>query len=195
MARSSQQASDLLSNAYAGEINWQPAAEMFAAAKRTGCVSFVYFIQEQQEDEEEVGPLKIGTALNPIKRLRALQTGNPRRLWIERLLIGDRKLERFLHESFQAYAITDGRNRSSVYNAVYQMETEWFKADTTDWLLGVAERMAALQLTSIESIPENRTVQGIGQVASEMLKSFPKRGHDDLVLLAVGAGSVRRRLR
>jgi hypothetical protein len=60
----------------------------------------VYFVQA-----DSGGPVKIGTGRTPgiPQRLAALQTGNPYRLVVRRLVAGDDRLERRLHDFFQSY--------------------------------------------------------------------------------------------
>ena len=60
----------------------------------------VYFIQP-----DAGGPVKIGTGRTSgiPQRLGALQTGNPYRLVVRRLVAGDERLERRLHDHFQSY--------------------------------------------------------------------------------------------
>lgn len=70
---------------------------------------YVYFIQA-----ETGGPIKIGYASNPQKRLGYLQNGNPARLAIIGLVLAQPSVERFYHERFAA-----GRIRG-----------EWFDPDT-----------------------------------------------------------------
>jgi hypothetical protein len=73
---------------------------------RTG---YVYFIQEVGG-----GPVKIGFALTPTDRLRALQTGNPRKLRIVRTVRCEfRAYERHLHR----------------YYAPFHLAREWFKPE------------------------------------------------------------------
>lgn len=67
---------------------------------------FVYFIQAGED-----GPIKIGVATEPFKRLAELQTGNPARLRIVAIVEGDTGMERALHDRF----------------AEHRLEGEWFK--------------------------------------------------------------------
>lgn len=55
------------------ELDWDRTPRIFEVARGINNVSFVYFIGERDN-----GPLKIGKAVDPINRLRAMQTGNPR---------------------------------------------------------------------------------------------------------------------
>jgi hypothetical protein len=53
---------------------------------------FVYFIRATSG-----GPIKIGTAENPVKRLAELQCGNPETLEIQQVLLGGRDIEKTWH--------------------------------------------------------------------------------------------------
>jgi hypothetical protein len=70
---------------------------------------WVYFIQSGPR-----GAIKIGTAGNPKKRVKALQIGNPARLALMATVPGGLELERELHARFARGHIAD----------------EWFAADT-----------------------------------------------------------------
>ena len=61
---------------------------------------FVYFIQAG-----DTGPVKIGLAGDPERRVRELQTGNHRDLVIRHIVPGDRHVERQLHHRFRAARI------------------------------------------------------------------------------------------
>lgn len=58
--------------------------------------SYVYFIQDGRK-----GAVKIGMTVDPEKRLRDLQTGNPRTLRIRHVIPGDRSTEKALHARFE----------------------------------------------------------------------------------------------
>ena len=62
----------------------------------------VYFVQA-----DAGGPVKIGTGRTSgiRQRLSSLQTGNPYRLVVRRLVSGDERLERTLHTHFQSYRL------------------------------------------------------------------------------------------
>jgi len=62
---------------------------------------FVYFIQSGDQ-----GPLKIGWAMQPSKRLKELQTGNPQKLRLLSTLAGSLRDEGAWHEWFKAHRIT-----------------------------------------------------------------------------------------
>jgi hypothetical protein len=84
-------------------------------------MSYVYFVQVGDD-----GPIKIGTAMRPQKRLMGLQGANPKKLHLRAFIQGGRREERVLHDRF-----ADGRIRG-----------EWFRADTPG-LAEVIERAAA----------------------------------------------------
>lgn len=62
---------------------------------------YVYFVQE-----EGGGPIKIGWATNPSKRLSGMQSGNPRRLRLIGAIAGERNLEGKLHTKFAKFRQT-----------------------------------------------------------------------------------------
>lgn len=75
--------------------------------KRGGGETFLYFVQA-----ENGGPIKIGLALDPEKRLAQLQTGHPERLVLCEVVWVTRSFERRLHTLF----------------AAYRLHGEWFRA-------------------------------------------------------------------
>jgi hypothetical protein len=58
--------------------------------------SFIYFIQHGEN-----GPVKIGLSIEPVKRIRKLQTGNPRDLFLRHVVPGDLSVEQQLHDRFE----------------------------------------------------------------------------------------------
>lgn len=61
----------------------------------------IYFVQEGED-----GPIKIGMAADPAGRLGSMQTGNPRMLYVRRVLAhGGRIDEERFHQMFAAYRI------------------------------------------------------------------------------------------
>lgn len=68
----------------------------------------VYFIQAGDN-----GPIKIGIARNPRKRLRQLQTANPERLRLLGTIDGDLEVERRIHSELEDWRLAG----------------EWFRAD------------------------------------------------------------------
>lgn len=63
--------------------------------------SFVYVIQG-----EIATPIKVGTAKDPRKRLKELQTGNPQRLNLLYVVPGNRQLENSFHQRLKAARVT-----------------------------------------------------------------------------------------
>jgi hypothetical protein len=61
----------------------------------TAKIGMVYFVRDDTN-----GRIKIGTSLNPLDRLRELQTGSSFRLRLMAMTGGGRKSERHLHETF-----------------------------------------------------------------------------------------------
>jgi hypothetical protein len=61
---------------------------------------WVYFVQSCSG-----GPVKIGTATNPQKRLRQLQTANPDELYLRLAVPGGGAVEASLHEHFSEYRV------------------------------------------------------------------------------------------
>jgi len=61
------------------------------------------------------GPIKIGTSTNPPKRMKSLQSGNPKKLNIIMLFEGGRSLENKIHKD-----LSNDRNRN-------RKDGEWFE--------------------------------------------------------------------
>lgn len=103
-------------------------------------VQFVYFIKEFERDfygeydlsEPPSGPIKIGLARNPVKRLRGMQTGNSRHLAIICLLVGTRETEQLLHREWK-----DAHLRG-----------EWFGCGYEHVIAELASRMSAFQVAA-----------------------------------------------
>lgn len=100
--------------------------------------SYVYLVGEEDE-----GCVKIGVAKDPIDRLRGMQTGNPRRLKIERLLLGDMEMEKLLHEMWEPFAVVCAANRGKVDRAPL---TEWFNPGIREKLMPIIAEATALQM-------------------------------------------------
>jgi hypothetical protein len=60
----------------------------------------VYFVINKQMTR-----LKIGTSINPAKRLRSIQTGNADSLVIYGTILGDRHFEKQLHDEFAQHRL------------------------------------------------------------------------------------------
>jgi len=132
-----------LDKAKAYEIhNWQRVAPLFTAARTIANASFVYFI-----GEEDNGPLKIGTAKCPVARLRAMQTGNSRRLRIEHVLMGDRSIEKLLHELWEPFAIlSESSKRRVAAPGGKSPGTEWFRPEIREHLYPILDTAVEKQL-------------------------------------------------
>jgi hypothetical protein len=164
------------------EIVWAQVAPLFEAARGYGQMSYVYVIGEED------GPLKIGTAKDPIARLRGLQTGNPRRLRVEYVLVGDAHIEKLLHEMWESFAIFSSRHTG---NSDAAPGTEWFKPEIREKLLPIVKTAITAQI--------DRLAQG-GNITSAEMETIIREAHgahdfvahkrDEVVLLAQGAGYV-----
>jgi hypothetical protein len=122
------------------EVIWQNVAPLFNAARILGNAEYVYFIGEPDD-----GALKIGHSKDPIGRLRSMQTGNPRRLRIEHVLVGAPALEKLLHEIWRDHAIVSTRQVGKVDAPP---GTEWFdpavRAELEPILRTAAQKQADL---------------------------------------------------
>src|SRR5262245_40857180 len=113
---------------------------MPGVVRRTGALMGIYFIREDDQ-----GPIKIGMAKDPERRLRVLQTGNHKRLRMIAIVPGGRSEEAALHRRFQDLRIE---------------KTEWFQP--VERLLGFVEglRYAAelLRAPSARGCPPGESV-------------------------------------
>lgn len=66
---------------------------------------YVYLLGELNNAAEPTEWVKIGHATDPVRRIRSLQTGNPRPLQYEALILGDKRTERLLHKHFAGVAV------------------------------------------------------------------------------------------
>ena len=82
---------------------------VIARAKKDGGSGFVYFVQGRKG-----GPVKIGYAVDPQRRLGNMSTGSPVPLKLLAAIPGDRNLEADLHRFF----------------GVGRLHGEWFRAKT-----------------------------------------------------------------
>ncbi len=121
--------------------------------------SFVYVIGPPGS-----GRVKIGTSLNPQKRLKELQTGNPDRLEVLWAAPGGRDLESALHRTFSAYRI----------------EGEWFDFGTIE-PVGAIPRAVHSYLN-----PKPR-----GQAAAALPPRGPQAERSDVITPERLAGIVR----
>lgn len=174
-----------LDKAHARELEWSKVAPVFEAMRPIGNPSFVYFIGEQDD-----GPVKIGVAKDPITRLRGMQTGNPRRLRVERLLIGDRDLEQLLHQIWRDFAIVSPTRAN---NPDAGPGTEWFESEIRDRLFPVVDTAAAAQVEYVtepdDEILDLNAFERIVREAHGAHDVTAVRPHE-VRLLAAGAGYV-----
>jgi len=87
---------------------------------------FAYFVQEA-----DGGAIKIGEAVNPVKRLEHMQCGNPRELRIEAVILAGRSTEWQLHGYWRASASIRG---------------EWFGKGQQEAILAKAIQIADAQI-------------------------------------------------
>ena len=131
-----------LDRATGSEVVWGQVNDLFNAARPFEKPEFIYFVSQMD------GPIKIGRSKEPISRLRSMQTGNPRRLRVEYVLLGECKLEKRLHRIWEAYAIESSRSKAS--NAPSAPGTEWFRSEVCDLLFPVISEAVSRQLARIE---------------------------------------------
>ncbi len=171
-----------LDKAHGREVVWPQVSELFAAA-RTIVGKFVYLI-----GEEDDGPVKIGLAADPIKRLRAMQTGNSRRLRVEYVLLGDMPTEKLLHEMWEPFAIDSARRRGPDSPP----GTEWFRAEIREQLFPIvataATKQTELLLNTTGDLCLN-TLEAIVRDAHDVHGFAPKQRHE-VRLLGASAGYV-----
>lgn len=124
------------------EVVWTQVSGIFEALRPFENACFVYVIGEAD------GPLKIGLSKDPISRLRAMQTGNPRRLRIEYVLAGDMALEKLLHELWEPFAVYSmaGEAVRGKGNPNAAPGTEWFKPEAREMLLPILADAVKRQL-------------------------------------------------
>lgn len=176
-----------LDRANGREVNWPQASPVFNSARRIGAgLMFVYFIAEIDD-----GPIKIGVAKDPVQRLRGMQTGNPRRLRIEYILIGNRETEQLLHEIWREYAIpAPGRKVDSGPG------TEWFRPEIRSDLFPVLATAASWQVAYVASTEDEVldywSFDAIIRHAHDS-HDVALRARDETGLLAAVAGTVVRR--
>lgn len=169
-----------LDHAKAHELDWGAVADVFDAARRITNPSFVYFIVEQD------GPIKIGLAKDPIKRLRGMQTGNSRRLRLEHVLVGDRETEGLLHELWEPDAIRSATKRNGAEGYTC---TEWFDPSVRNELFHVADVAAEAQIKYIVSA-SSPSFHDLSQIVFDAHVDCNVDYHqrDERIFLAAGAG-------
>lgn len=144
------------------EVRWPNVAPLFEAVRGVRNLSFVYVIREEGD-----GPIKIGVAKDPIKRLRSMQTGNPRRLRIEYVLIGLMDIEKLLHELWEPYAIIAPHRRNKVDAPP---GTEWFQPDVCEALFPILETAVDMQLEHLSELTD-------GKIKTEDLETALRIAH------------------
>lgn len=167
------------------EVVWNQVGALFDAARPFDTV-FIYLIGEADN-----GPLKIGYSKDPIARLRSMQTGNPRRLRIEHVLIGSMPLEKLLHQFWEPFAVVSAGN---VGKPDALPGTEWFKPEARDTLLPIVADAAARQVEYLttEPMPSFEAVEQLVRDAHAE-SDFVARGRDEITLLGATVGYVIRR--
>lgn len=153
-----------IDRAHGRELVWQQVSPLFTAARVIVEPRFVYFIGEDND-----GPMKIGTAKDPIQRLRDMQTGNSRRLRVEWALVGTRQIEKLLHEYWAEFAIKSVRH-SGVADT--PPGTEWFRAEARDQMFPIIAAAALLQIQHIEALESP-------EVYIEDLEDLVRQAHAD----------------
>lgn len=179
-----------LDKAYAHELDWPKVSEVFNAARTIANPSFVYFTGEQDE-----GPLKIGVAKDPVSRLRGMQTGNSRRLRVERVLIGDRDLEQLLHQIWNDLVVVVPHKAG---RPDAPPGTEWFRPEIRDELFPIIETAAEAQIEHLVDAEDEIDTGDLERIVREAHGAHGMEAHrpHEVRLLAQGPGYVTpRRIR
>lgn len=165
------------------EIIWPQVSGLFEATRNLDKASFVYFIGEAD------GPIKIGVSKDPISRLRTMQTGNPRRLRIEHVLLGDMAIEKLLHEFWEPHAIFSSRAAGRPNAAP---GTEWFNPDARGTLLPIIETAAKRQVEHLAEAAPTVKCEDMDRIVRDAHydNGFIPQGRDETRVLASGAGYV-----
>lgn len=145
------------------EITWQHVSPLFEAARPYTDITFLYIVGEAND-----GPLKIGYSKDPISRLRTMQTGNPRRLKIEYVLVGSMHTEKLLHELWEPHAIYSARTNGRVDAAP---GTEWFNPDIRAQLFPIIQDAVTRQTEHL------RTADG--DITSDDMERIVRDAHWD----------------
>jgi len=88
----------------------------------------VYFIQQGED-----GPIKIGTANDPKKRLTELQTGNPSRLYLLGTVRGSTEREHHLHKRMKEHQTREGGEWFDPTGEVFTVIEEARENDEVDF--------------------------------------------------------------
>ena len=128
-----------LDRAKADEVAWKEVSDLFNVARgvRLRGDKALRFVYVMSEDDE--GPVKIGVAADPVGRLRTMRTGNPRRLRLEFVLLGDHTVEGLLHELWAPFRFTG----------------EWFRGECRPALFPILRDAVSAQVAYLS---EPRTV-------------------------------------
>ncbi len=168
------------------ELVWDQVGYFFESVRGAQDCSFIYFI-----GEADAGPIKIGVAKDPIARLRGMQTGNPRRLKVEWILIGDGHAEKLLHEFWEPFAIRSAAKANKVGAAP---GTEWFKPEIREKLYPIVETAQAEQAALVHEHDRDRglTFDAMEQIIRDAHKhhDFVAQGRDNPRLLGAQGGYV-----
>jgi len=158
------------------EVVWNQVSGLFDAVREFSNPCFIYLIGEADD-----GPLKIGLSKDPLSRLRTMQTGNPRRLRIEHVVVGDMALEKLLHELWEPFAIKSAAKAGKPNAAP---GTEWFTAEARETLLPIIADAARRQVEHLHSTE--------GDVTTDTLEKIVRDAHAESGFVARGRDSVRR---
>jgi hypothetical protein len=176
-----------IDKAKAYEVIWPQVHPLFDAARIVDNACFIYVIGEQDD-----GSLKIGLSKDPIGRLRTMQTGNPRRLRIEHVLLGNMATEKLLHELWEPFAVV-AASRAGKPDVL--PGTEWFKPEARTHLAPIVEDAARRQVAYIFDDREERSFDGLERIVRDAHadSGFVARGRDEVWLLGQGSGYVVQR--
>jgi len=165
------------------EVVWNEVNTLFDAARGYQGITFVYFVGEAGD-----GPMKIGVSKDPITRLRSMQTGNPRRLRIERVLAGSVLTEKLLHELWEPHAIYSATSAGKVGAAP---GTEWFAPVVRTDLFPIVSDAKARQIARLREGGNVTAMECDRHVRDAHTDSgFVAKGIDETALMAAGAGRV-----
>lgn len=144
------------------EVDWPHVSPLFDVARTfdpASVISYVYVI-----GEEDDGLVKIGLAKDPVLRLRGMQTGNPRRLRIERVVVGDINVEKLLHEIWASFAIYSSATRDKPHALP---NTEWFQAEVREQLLPIMATASAMQIKYVAESNDDKTAGDMARIVRE----------------------------
>lgn len=168
------------------EVAWRQVSDLFNAARDVRDCRFVYFIGEDDD-----GPVKIGTAKDPVARLRGMQTGNPRRLRVEHVLLGDMPIEKLLHEFWEPYAVASARSAGKPNAAP---GTEWFRSEVRAELFPIIETAAREQVAFLATAEGTVMFESLERVVRQahIAHGFVAKGRDEVRLLATVGYAINR---